>query len=194
MNITEAKLEPIVDVRLRNFNRTCNEVMLYLFSAFKTEFVSNQFKVQTYYRSNTKENFSKETGIEHKFLCSIPIGREIIPEYEYNEWSTHSRMDAGSAIFIYYEVFVIDGKVNREYFDVQTSNLFKKDNERYGGERILYHLVNGTGALFGAGHVELTDKAYLQIHKHVKSVLEDVQILNKIERFKSKGLSEESNL
>ena len=184
MNIAEVKLEPIIDVRLRNFNLTCVELMLYLFEAFKDEFVLNKFGVQTYYKSEPYETFDKSPGTKHKFLCCVPIDRENYHEYE--EWSTHSRMDAGSAIFLYYETIVVNDKTHSEYFDVQTSNLYKNDNQRYGGERILYHSLNGTHSLFADDHIVLSTKTYLQIHNHVESVLKDIETLRKIERFKSK--------
>jgi hypothetical protein len=191
MNITEAKLEPIIDVRLSNFTRTCAEVMFYLSEAFKDEFVLNKFYVQTYYKFEPYETFDKKPGTKHKFLCCIPIDRENLHEYE--EWSTHSRMDAGSAIFIYYETIVVNDKTHSEYFDVQTSNLYKNDNQKYGGERILYHSLNGNSSLFVDGHITLSTKAYLQIHNHVESVLKDIETLRRIEKFKSEKLTQPFN-
>jgi hypothetical protein len=185
VNISEVSLNDKLSAKRDNFGKTCSGVITFLHEIFFEHFTKDNFHVQTFYRTRPDtcylDNGETQTpGTRHEFLCAIPIYREI--SYEYDEWSAYGHMDASSAIYMHYHCTTrnTDGKDNRsDYFDLQISYLFKKDSERYGGDRIVYY----NHKLFDKEPINLTDHTYFMLYKGVKAVIDDVKLLEEIKKF-----------
>ena len=186
MNIREVSLNDKLSTKRDNFGKTCSGVITFLHEMFKEDFTKDNFNVQTFYRTRPDtcylDNGETQTpGTRHEFLCAIPIYREI--DFEGQEWNNHGHIYASSAIYMHYHCTTrnTDGKdVRSDYFDLQISYLFKKDSERYGGDRIVYY----NHGLFDKEPIVFSDHTYLMLYKGVRSVIDDVKLFDKVKKFR----------
>lgn len=185
MNIGEVSLDDKLSTKRDNFGKTCSSVIRFLYEMFKEDFTRDNFNVQTFYRTRPDtcylDNGETQTpGTRHEFLCSIPIYREI--DFEGQEWNNYGHMYDSSAIYLHYHCMTrnTDGKdIKSDYFDLQVSYLLKKESERYGADRIVYY----NHGLFDREPINLTDHTYFMLYKGVKSVINDVKLMEKIKNF-----------